>query len=85
LEELPLVSKKNESLLNHVLVPPHEIIPEKEAEEIIKKFGLKKEKFPQILKTDPVIEEIGAKKGDLIKVTRNSLTAGKSIAYRVVI
>lgn len=80
-----MASKKDESLLNHILVPLHEIIPEKEAEEIIKKFGPRKEKFPQILKTDPVIEEIGAKKGDFIKVTRNSPTAGKSIAYRIVV
>jgi DNA-directed RNA polymerase subunit H len=71
--------------MNHVLVPIHEIVPEEEAEEIIKKFGGKKEKFPQILLSDPVIEELKAKKGDLIRIIRETPTAGKSIYYRVVV
>ncbi|MFH1663433.1 MAG: DNA-directed RNA polymerase subunit H [archaeon] len=71
--------------MNHVLVPIHEIIAEEEAKEIIKKFGQKKEKFPQILLSDPVIEELAAKKGDLIRITRESPTAGKSTYYRLVV
>lgn len=80
-----MASKANKSILSHVLVPLHEIVSEKEAEEIFKKFDPKKEKFPQILRTDPIIEEIGAKKGDLLRVTRKSPTAGKCVSYRVVI
>ncbi|MEW6295384.1 MAG: DNA-directed RNA polymerase subunit H [Candidatus Diapherotrites archaeon] len=79
-----MASKDNKSILNHYLVPMHEIVPENEAKEIIKKYGNLKEKFPLILRTDPVIEEIQAKKGDLIRITRNSLTAGKSVSYRIV-
>jgi len=70
--------------MNHFLVPIHEIVSEDNAIEIIKKFGKKKEKFPLISVSDPVIEEIQAKKGDLIRITRETPTAGKSIYYRVV-
>ena len=71
--------------MNHFLVPIHEIVPEEEATEIIKKYGGKKEKFPQILLSDPVIEELQAVKGDLIRITRETPTAGKTVYYRRVI
>ena len=80
-----MLVKKLRSIMNHFLVPIHEIIPEEKELEIINKFGGKKEKFPNILLSDPVIEELGAQKGNLIKITRESPTAGKSIYYRVVI
>lgn len=79
------MTKKLSSIMNHLIVPIHEIVQEEEAEEILKKFGGKKEKFPQILLSDPVIEELGAKKGDLIRITRESPTAGKAVYYRMVI
>ncbi len=70
--------------MNHLLVPIHEIVGEEEAERIIKKYG-KKENFPNILLLDPVIEELEAKKGDLIRITRETPTAGKTVYYRVVV
>ncbi|MBI4210544.1 MAG: DNA-directed RNA polymerase subunit H [Candidatus Diapherotrites archaeon] len=68
----------------HFLVPKHEIVPDERAKEVFAKFGSTNDQFPQILSDDPAIVEIGAKRGDLIKVTRNSPTAGKSVFYRVV-
>ncbi|MCR4369250.1 MAG: DNA-directed RNA polymerase subunit H [archaeon] len=68
----------------HFLVPKHEIVPEDKVEELLKKFGSDSDKFPQILAEDPAVEEIGGKKGDIIKITRTSHTAGKSVYYRVV-
>jgi DNA-directed RNA polymerase subunit H len=41
--------------------------------------------FPYILSTDPVAKEIGARPGDLIRVTRKSETAGSSTYYRYVV
>jgi len=71
--------------MNHFLVPIHEIVSEENSLEVIKKFGGKKEKFPSILLSDPVIEELGAKKGDLIRITRETPTAGKAVYYRLVV
>jgi len=41
--------------------------------------------FPKILKSDPVVNILGAKIGDLIKIIRKSETAKESVYYRVVI
>lgn len=70
---------------DNFLVPKHEIVPDEKREELLKKFGSNIESFPQILLDDPAVEEIGAQKGDLIKITRFSHTAGNSIYYRVVV
>ena len=69
----------------HELVPKHEICSKKEVEEVLKRHHAKLEQLPKILETDPVVREIGAKVGDVLKITRKSKTAGTFVAYRVVI
>lgn len=69
----------------HILVPKHEIVPQKEAEEIFKQFNAKPEQLPFILARDPAALEMGAKPGDLIRITRRSETAGETTYYRYVV
>ncbi len=74
-----------EKVAQHYLVPKHEIVPDEKVAEVMAKFGAgTSEKFPRIAKEDPAAAEIGAKRGDLIKITRHSHTAGKTIYFRVV-
>ena len=49
------------------------------------KYNLSLNDLPKILSTDPAIEKLNAKESDVIKIIRDSPTAGKSIYYRVVI
>jgi len=72
-------------LQDHILVPKHEILKEEEVEELLNLLGVKKEQLPKIKASDPIVKEIGAKPGDVIKITRKSLTAGVSIFYRLVV
>ena len=71
-------------ILNHALVPKHEILSKNDADELMKKLGITKEQFPKINRTDPTVEAIGAKKGDIIKIARDSLITGKAVSYRIV-
>lgn len=70
---------------DHIYVPKHEIIPEDDVPEILKKYNARLEQFPYILVSDPVVKEIGGRPGDLIKVARKSPTAGEIAYYRFVV
>ena len=68
------------NITKHYLVPKHELIYEKGskgAKEFKDKYS---DKFPIILKSDPISRFYGYKKGDIIKVTRKS----GNIMYRIV-
>ena len=77
--------KRQFDIMGHRLVPFHEIISEKEREEIFKKYNIKQDQLPRILDTDPVAVSIGAKPGQVVKITRKSQTAKKAVAYRLVV
>ena len=77
--------EKKIDILKHRLVPKHRIMSEKEVEELLKKYGITKDKLPKILASDPVIKAIGAKIGDVIEITRKSPIAGQTKYYRVVV
>ncbi|MCK4937057.1 MAG: DNA-directed RNA polymerase subunit H [Methanosarcinales archaeon] len=76
---------KEFSLIGHNMVPQHILIPENEVNKVLKEYGVDKEQLPKIKLADPVIVEIGAEIGDVIKVIRNSPTAGEAVVYRLVI
>lgn len=72
-------------LFQHNLVPPHEIVPKKEADAILEKYKVERGDLPKILDKDPAILAINAKPGDLIRIKRNSHTAGIHDYFRVVV
>ncbi len=69
----------------HQLVPKHEVLTKEETKEVLETFGASKEQLPKILDSDPVCKEIGAKKGDVLRILRKSETGGESVYYRLVI
>ncbi len=73
------------SLLDHELVPKHEIMSEAELKSVLSKFSVEKEQLPKLKVQDPVCKEIGAAIGDVIRITRKSQTAGEAEYYRLVI
>ena len=79
------MAKMKFDILKHTLVPRHEILSAEEVEKLLQTYRIKKEDLPQMLVTDPVAQAIGAKEGDVVKIIRESPTAGTSVAYRVVV
>lgn len=71
--------------INHIYVPKHEVLSQREADEVLRKYNAKPYQLPFILINDPAIKDLGAKPGDIIKITRKSPTAGVSIYYRYVV
>ena len=81
-----MVSKKDVILVpDHVLVPKHEIMIKKDAEEVLKTYNCRTTDLPLIFANDPAIIGLGVKPGDMIKITRKSATAGESFYYRYVV
>ena len=76
--------KKFIDITLHKLVPKHEKLSEQEIQDVLRRFNISKKQLPAILKKDPAVKSLDVKKGDIIKIQRNSKTLGKSIFYRVV-
>ncbi|MCC6052965.1 MAG: DNA-directed RNA polymerase subunit H [Desulfurococcaceae archaeon] len=73
------------NILEHELVPRHEIVPPEEAHKILKELGVEPWQLPWISLNDPVVRAIGARPGDIVRIYRKSPTAGIFIAYRYVV
>lgn len=74
-----------ETRLDNILVPKHEILSPEDAERILEFYGVTPEEFPKITQDDPGLVRLTVNAGDIIRITRNSPTAGKTFYYRVVI
>lgn len=81
--EIFMLKELQFNISKHVLVPKHEIVhDEKEIDIILDTYQLKKNQLPILLKTDPMARYLDVKAGDIVKITRNSPSAGEAIIYR---
>jgi len=51
----------------------------------MREFHIRPHQLPYIRTGDPTAEELGAKMGDILKITRRSATAGEVVVYRYVV
>ncbi len=72
-------------VMKHELVPRHEVLGDDEAQEILRRYGVKPDQLPRILASDPVARAVRSRPGQILKITRKSPTAGEAIAYRYVV
>ncbi len=73
------------NIFENELVPKHEILSEEEKKKLLERLGIKEKELPKILESDPAVRALGAKKGDVIRITRKSPTAGEYYYYRLVV
>lgn len=71
--------------LTHSLIPKHTKLSDKEKDALFEKYGISVQDLPKISITDPAIEHMLLKPGDVIKIDRTSSTAGETVYYRGVI
>ena len=76
---------KNFDVSKHHLVPKHSKVSEKEKKELFEKLNINIQNLPIILNSDPGIQNLDVKEGDVVKVFRKSPTAGETIFYRRVL
>lgn len=72
------------NILEHVLVPEHNVLDETKVLEIMKKYNiLDRQQFPEISRFDPVAQIIGLRPGQVCEINRPSKTAIVTKYYRV--
>ncbi len=76
---------KNPDVLKHEMVPEHVVMSEDEVQDLLTRYNIELKQLPKILVTDPTCKEIGAKKDDVVKIIRRSLTADEAVSFRLVI
>lgn len=73
------------NIFNHVLVPKHEIVKPEEKKKLLLEYRVQPYQLPRLRASDPAAKAIGARPGDIVKIIRDSPTAGKYVSYRYVV
>ena len=79
------IINKEKMATQHLLIPKHEKLSDKDKAELLKKYSISVNELPKILLSDTAIAELNVKEGDVIKITRKSSTSGEAYYYRGVV
>ncbi|MBW2967173.1 DNA-directed RNA polymerase subunit H [Candidatus Woesearchaeota archaeon] len=69
----------------HILIPKHKKVSEKEKNEVLSRFNITVNELPSIKMSDPALRGLDVEPGDVIRIERESPTAGNTVFYRGVI
>ncbi|MGA1865952.1 MAG: DNA-directed RNA polymerase subunit H [Thermoplasmatota archaeon] len=73
------------NVMENYLVPRHSIMGKEEVALLLSRYMVDLSQLPKILMVDPCVKALGAVPGDVIKIERDSPTAGLSYYYRLVV
>jgi DNA-directed RNA polymerase subunit H len=67
------------------MVPDHKIMSEEEVSALLTTYNITTEQLPKVFHDDPAVKTIGAEADNVIRIIRESHTAGRAESYRLVI
>jgi DNA-directed RNA polymerase subunit H (RpoH/RPB5) len=77
--------KKIINIFESDLVPRQEILSGEEKAELLEKHNITLRQLPRVKDDDPVVKALGAKRGDVLRVTRKSSMGSDYHYFRVVL
>ncbi len=85
ISKVPKETAKPEfDITKHILVPEHRIISKIEVEKLLKVYNISLHQLPLIKEKDPVVQAIGGKTGDVIRIIRDGPTKTSHFFRRVI-
>ena len=69
----------------HNLVPEHTLVDEDELDRVLDEYDIERTDLPKIKRRDPALRGMDAEAGDVVRIERDSRTAGVAVVYRLVI
>ncbi len=76
---------KDFSVIEHVMVPEHHVMTREEVDDLLLKYKINYSQLPKIYHDDPAVKTIDGKVNDVIRIVRNSQTAGRAESFRMVV
>jgi DNA-directed RNA polymerase subunit H (RpoH/RPB5) len=73
------------NITEHVCCPEFTVLTIQELDELLLSYNTKKKELPKQYDIDPISRYLYLKRGQVIRIIRNSETTGQSVAYRIVV
>lgn len=73
------------NIMEHVCCPEFTVLKNEELVELLQSYDAKRKDLLKQLDTDPISKYLFLRRGQAVRVVRNSETTGQSVAYRIII